>query len=218
MSRGPWLIVPGVDPSIWSYRVRAGRQSAGRAADCDVHLFDSTVSRLHAEIRRHASGLCIRDLNSRNGTFVNGIHVIESPFQTGDSLRLGRVTLDVVADPVAVPRSSAHDDSGYHTPSPHLRRNDPGAKVFNVAGISDSQLPVLRLLLEGLSEKRVAEKLHLSPQTIHTHAKQIYKTLGVHSRPELMALLAHATADLPVWDPKDGGARTAAMQVLSDVP
>ena len=36
---------------------------------------DPTLSRLHAVLERYGAGWCVRDLDSRNGTFVNGQRV-----------------------------------------------------------------------------------------------------------------------------------------------
>ena len=47
-------------------------------------------------------------------------------------------------------------------------------------------LPVLRGLLEGHSEKRVARDLRLSPHTVHEYVKLVYRAYGVTSRAELM--------------------------------
>jgi DNA-binding NarL/FixJ family response regulator len=46
---------------------------------------------------------------------------------------------------------------------------------------------VMKLLLEGDSEKQVALKLKLSPHTIHEYVKDLYSELGVSSRGELLA-------------------------------
>jgi DNA-binding NarL/FixJ family response regulator len=46
---------------------------------------------------------------------------------------------------------------------------------------------VLKLLLFGMSEKRIALQVRLSRHTIHEHVKAIYKRFDVNSRPELMA-------------------------------
>jgi DNA-binding NtrC family response regulator len=53
----------------------------GTAADNDLVLADRTVSRHHAEIRITAQGLVVRDLESTNGTFCNGVRVIEAFLQ-----------------------------------------------------------------------------------------------------------------------------------------
>jgi DNA-binding NarL/FixJ family response regulator len=46
--------------------------------------------------------------------------------------------------------------------------------------------PVLRGLLDGHSEKRVARDLRLSPHTVHEYVKLIYRAYGVTSRAELI--------------------------------
>jgi DNA-binding CsgD family transcriptional regulator len=46
---------------------------------------------------------------------------------------------------------------------------------------------VMRLLLEGDSEKQVALKLGLSPHSVHQYVKQLYAQLEVNSRGELLA-------------------------------
>lgn len=47
---------------------------------------------------------------------------------------------------------------------------------------------VLRAMLSGRSEKQIAAELRLSTHTVHQYAKEIYRTLSVNSRSELMAL------------------------------
>lgn len=70
----------------------------GRTAECDIVLPDRSVSRTHAAIVITASGAVVRDLNSRNGTWVNGLRVgTDRRLRTGDRVRLGSVTL-VVSD------------------------------------------------------------------------------------------------------------------------
>jgi DNA-binding response OmpR family regulator len=61
----------------------------GRWADNDVVLPDRLVSRHHAHIRRVGSQFFLEDLNSTNGTFVNGERVA-SPhiLQDGDSIQI----------------------------------------------------------------------------------------------------------------------------------
>jgi phosphoserine phosphatase RsbU/P len=70
----------------------------GRSPDAQVHLDRATVSRRHAEItcdpfRRW----WVRDLGSRNHTYVNGQLVEEHPLRPGDSLGVGEFTLRVVS-------------------------------------------------------------------------------------------------------------------------
>ncbi len=62
----------------------------GRSEECDLWLTEPTVSRRHAQLERSGSGLVVRDLQSRFGTFVNGLRVVEKPLQPGDQVRFGR--------------------------------------------------------------------------------------------------------------------------------
>lgn len=57
---------------------------------------------------------------------------------------------------------------------------------------------VLRLLVEGLDQREIAERLVLSPKTIGTHTGHIFRKLGVHSRTQAVAAAyQHRLVDLP---------------------
>jgi hypothetical protein len=60
----------------------------GRDATSDVQIDDRQVSRRHAEITRGSHGFTIRDLGSKNGTFLNGeaISGDPHPIRTGDEI------------------------------------------------------------------------------------------------------------------------------------
>ena len=61
----------------------------GRAPDNDVVVSDLSVSRYHAELRRAGDAYQIADLNSHNGTFVNGQRVTSAPLAEGDIVGIG---------------------------------------------------------------------------------------------------------------------------------
>ena len=62
----------------------------GRDRACSVSLLDSGVSRRHASVWQDALGRWnLRDLESRNGSFVNGLPVREAVLAAGDEVRLG---------------------------------------------------------------------------------------------------------------------------------
>ncbi|HEX8522792.1 MAG TPA: LuxR C-terminal-related transcriptional regulator [Tepidisphaeraceae bacterium] len=57
---------------------------------------------------------------------------------------------------------------------------------------SNGQLPprlrrTLKHLLSGDSEKVIAQKLGISPHTLHGYVKELYRVMGVRSRAQLMA-------------------------------
>jgi LuxR family maltose regulon positive regulatory protein len=65
-----------------------------------------------------------------------------------------------------------------------------------VEPLSDRELEVLALIAEGLPNRDIAERLHISPSTVKSHTASIYGKLGVHSRTEAVAR-AHAWGILP---------------------
>jgi ATP/maltotriose-dependent transcriptional regulator MalT len=56
------------------------------------------------------------------------------------------------------------------------------------AGLTARELEVLRLVARGLTNPQIAQKLILSPNTIHTHVRSILKKLGVSSRGDVIRL------------------------------
>ena len=63
--------------------------SIGRWEDNDVVVDDRWVSRHHAQVRREEEGYVIQDLDSKNGTFVNGQRIaVPTPLADGDEIQM----------------------------------------------------------------------------------------------------------------------------------
>jgi len=69
------------------------KTTLGRSIDCDICLDDSLVSEEHAEIIRAEEGFILNDLNSRNGTSVNGREVHNYKLNNGDIIEIGNFRL-----------------------------------------------------------------------------------------------------------------------------
>jgi len=68
---------------------------AGREAS-DINLAgDSAASRMHAAFRATLGGVQVRDLNSTNGTFVNGVKASQMTLREGDIVRIGSTTFRI---------------------------------------------------------------------------------------------------------------------------
>ncbi len=65
----------------------------GRLPECDIVLSDASVSRRHAEIRRQGEDIIVVDLDSTNGTKVNGTGVKIQALRDGDEISVGSATL-----------------------------------------------------------------------------------------------------------------------------
>ncbi|MSP18120.1 MAG: FHA domain-containing protein [Bdellovibrionales bacterium] len=63
--------------------------SFGRSRKADVMLNDDKLSRVHAKIIRFGTGYRVLDLNSRNGTCVNGVRILEHPLSSYDVIEFG---------------------------------------------------------------------------------------------------------------------------------
>lgn len=69
----------------------------GRKSDLELPIDADTMSRRHAEILSCNGQLCIRDLNSTNGTFLNDNRIAEcAPIEDGDIIRLGDIELRII--------------------------------------------------------------------------------------------------------------------------
>lgn len=75
------------------YDLRGNHIVMGRDPHCEVSLTDHSVSRHHAELRIEEGRFRFIDLNSSNGSFVNGVKVTECIVRPGDQIRLGSVIL-----------------------------------------------------------------------------------------------------------------------------
>ena len=90
-SARPWLDISGD-----RYPLLGSLTTLGRDESADIVLDDPGVSRRHSEIRVTTDGphlvTSIRDLNSTNGTFVNGERITSVRLEDGDRLTLGRTS------------------------------------------------------------------------------------------------------------------------------
>ncbi|GAA2498476.1 DUF3662 and FHA domain-containing protein [Terrabacter carboxydivorans] len=90
-SARPWLDISGD-----RYPLLGSITTLGRDETADIVVDDPGVSRRHSEIRVTTDGphlvTSIRDLNSTNGTFVNGDRISSQRLQDGDRLTIGRTS------------------------------------------------------------------------------------------------------------------------------
>jgi len=61
----------------------------GRSRECDIQVNDANVSRRHAEVRQEGAGYWVVDLESTNGTELNGERVERAKLSDGDRITIG---------------------------------------------------------------------------------------------------------------------------------
>jgi hypothetical protein len=92
----PRLLLRLPDGVIYFWLHNQQNWRIGRSKDCDIVLADQCVSRYHATVQRVEPGeFYLMDLNSYNGSFINGRRVREiSRIHSGDRLNFGQIELE----------------------------------------------------------------------------------------------------------------------------
>ena len=160
----------------------------GRETTSDLPILDVGVSRRHAELFATEHGLEIRDLGSRNGTYINGKRVTDAVASAGDRVTFGGVVLiftQLAAAPKPVVESVARFD-GSSTQVHERAMPTPSQAVDAVAGrrlaalvalaqrlgrLGDLQATFDRIvddLFEAFPADRVAVLLRQSDGTLDT--------------------------------------------------
>src|SRR5260370_11031884 len=86
--------------ALRAYPLAKSKITVGNAADNDLVIEHSSVSRRHAEIFRRLGGFRVRDLGSTNGTRINGRRTTRSHrLVPGDELEFGAVRFAVMNSP-----------------------------------------------------------------------------------------------------------------------
>jgi len=81
-----------------SFHLSSSLTIIGRRQECDLCIPLMIVSRRHCELNQDKERLKIRDLGSRNGTFINGRRVDEAEVKAGDKVQIGPLTFTVQID------------------------------------------------------------------------------------------------------------------------
>lgn len=173
-----WLISAFPVAGNLPLRLELGEYIVGRTTDADIVLKDRTLSRRHARLIRSARSLIVEDLNSLNGTFVNGERATRSSGDIGDEIRFGGVMCRLAASPLST--------SGVLDGESTLLTRIAADSTVEFEGLTPAQHEVLGLVLQGLDETAIARRLNRSAHTVHTHLKAIFRQVGVHSRAELI--------------------------------
>jgi len=102
------LVVHGPNQGTrYSIEIDDQETTIGRSVGCDIRLDDSEVSRRHVRIRLAESRFSVQDLNSANGTRLNGRFIETAPLNHGDALRIGTTLLSFQLTDISAASTSA---------------------------------------------------------------------------------------------------------------
>ena len=114
-----WVINANEDGgNAFTFRILPGAiKTIGRAPRADFIVDAALVSRVHCRLSAGAADLEVVDLESTNGTFVNGARVERALLKNGDTLGVGKVEF-------VVSRSTGKDDAPPADSTPEETRAD----------------------------------------------------------------------------------------------
>ncbi len=138
---------------------RRGSLKVGTAEDNDLIVGDDAVSRRHFEVRLRGDEVRVVDLSSTNGTWIDGIKIIEAILSPGSLIRAGSTAIraGAVEEPVIVPLSSKTAFGGLLGQSSAMRQV---FGIFERAALTDATI-----LVEGetgTGKEVAAEAIHQS--------------------------------------------------------
>ena len=151
----PYLIVRGGPDNGVRVKVDKGTTIVGRSPSGDVIVDDPTVSRRHAEFVRTPDGWAVKDLDSKNGTFVNQSNIRDQMhnLEDGDEIRLGSSHMSLI---YRQSYTSSHSDLPT-TPEPVKDKTEGASVTGNALGESNTTQSVLserRRAFQGESPQR----------------------------------------------------------------
>jgi pSer/pThr/pTyr-binding forkhead associated (FHA) protein len=88
-----------------THELKADKTTIGRVDDNMFAIPEPSVSSHHCEVLLRGNDVVVKDLNSTNGTYINGQKVSESSLKPGQILRLGQVEMRLETDtPAPTPK------------------------------------------------------------------------------------------------------------------
>ena len=94
----PKLVVLSEGLTGRSYELKVEKTTIGRVEDNAFQIPEQSVSSHHCEVLLKGSDIVVKDLNSTNGTFINGEKITKKVLKPGQVLRLGQIELRLETD------------------------------------------------------------------------------------------------------------------------
>ncbi|MBV8965620.1 MAG: FHA domain-containing protein [Mycobacteriaceae bacterium] len=166
------------------------RVTIGKASTNLVSLkHDSTVSRLHAVLEDLGFAWSVRDVGSRNGTYVNGAKITaERVLRSGDELRVGksRLTFWQVKEADESTGGESTISAAPALAPPRLTRRELEVLVVLCQPlVSDDPFP------EAASVRRMAQELFVTEAAVKQHLQNLYDKFAIPAEGERRVRLAN---------------------------
>ena len=97
----PKLVVLSEGLTGRSHELKVDKTTIGRVEDNTFQIAEQSVSSHHCEVLLKGSDVVVKDLNSTNGTYINGEKISEKVLKPGQILRLGQIEIRLEGDGAA---------------------------------------------------------------------------------------------------------------------
>jgi hypothetical protein len=176
LEQWPALVVTNGPQAGRSITLGAAPVVLGCSPDADLVIEGRGVSRRHAEVFGGRDGLQVRDLGPAGGTSLNG-RLLDGParLESGDSLRLGDVTLRVgMVVAIPQPRAPLSATTPMQIATPAAEEDAPGGKGLVLFGVGVALAFAGFIVWAGLSFSQAARgPAHPSPFKSQFHGVSV---------------------------------------------
>lgn len=156
-----------------THELKVDKTTIGRVDDNTFQIAEPSVSSHHCEVLLRGNDVVVKDLNSTNGSFINGEKITEAVLKPGQVLRLGKIELRLETEsPQAAAKKTTGPtiamqrgvnlneletgvkSAGFETPSKGFsKKDDKAGKIFWIAAIAVGAVIVGLLVWVFLSIK-----------------------------------------------------------------
>jgi hypothetical protein len=146
--------------------LKKGEMKIGRGEECQIRLNSQGVSKVHAILNVTDDGLALQDLNSRNGSFVNGVKVRTRNLKKGDRVSFHDIIFEILDERALM----------NHQMTSHLPAAYDGGAALNTLQMPSSQNEIA---------PSTGPSLHYQPEGFAEVARHKFDTLVL---PEVLRL------------------------------
>ena len=187
------LVIKSLQEGLRIFDVSSDCVVMGRGDDVDLLLPNISVSRHHARLLSTPNGVVIEDLNSSNGTLVNGKRVTEQwTLSSGDEISMGKFNLVFMGD--------GPEDRFYNGRYlEYMMKYEPSAPRFEDSTFAMSQ-DQLKKLQEDVHTMRNGRLVLAKNKSRYWHPEDNLLTFGGGGMVDIDALFSSGIVAEVTWD------------------
>lgn len=160
-----------------AFPIRRAQTTLGRRPHNDIVIDDRLVSGQHAVLTLSGHDVVVEDMNSTNGTYVNGVRVQRHQLAPDDLLEVGKCRLRYLSDGLAEPAFS-YEKTAVLTPASSGFGSDRANYPYTVPATLPKQLALIQVLSgEGAPRETLLTKV------VTTLGKPGSQTVAICRRP-----------------------------------